>query len=77
MKFSVDKCYAVHATNKRNVLLTIQKMNGRPLEVASSHTNLGIGICNKLSWVKNVCNTDSKANKVLTSNSMVVLSYHL
>ena len=41
------------------------KINGRPLEVTAGHTYLGIGINNKLSWAEHICNTVSKANKVL------------
>ena len=40
-------------------------MNGRPIEVTASHTYLGIGINNKLSWAVHISNTVSKANKVL------------
>ena len=41
------------------------KMNGRPLEVTESHTFLGIGMNNKMSWAEHISNTVSKANKVL------------
>ena len=60
----------MHATHKRNPLLMTYNMNGRPIEVTASHTYLGIGINNKLSWAEHISNTVSKANKVLG------LSYH-
>ena len=41
------------------------KINGRQIEVTASHTYLGIGINNKLSWAEHISNTVSKANKVL------------
>ena len=65
MKFNIYKCYIMHVTHKRNPLLMIYKMNGRPLEITGSHTYLGISINNKLSWDKHISNTVSKANKVL------------
>ena len=43
----------------------IYNMNGRPIEVTASHTYLGIGMNNKLSWAEHISNTVSKANKVL------------
>ena len=65
MKFNIDKCYIMHVTHKRNPLLMTYKMNGRPTEVKASHTYLGIGINNKLSWAEHISNTASKANMVL------------
>ena len=65
MKFSIDKCYIMHVTHKRNPLLITYNMNGRPIEATASHTYLGIGINNKLSWAEHIGNTVSKANKVL------------
>ena len=65
MKFYIDKCYIMHVTHKRNALLMTYNMNGRPIEVTASHTYLGIGINNKLSWAEHISNTVSKANKVL------------
>ena len=65
MKFNIDKCYVMHVTHKRNPLLMTYKMNGRPIEFTTSHTFLGIGIDNKLSLAEHICNTVSKANKVL------------
>ena len=41
------------------------EMNGRPIEVTASHTYLGIGINNKLSWAEHISNTVSKANNIL------------
>ena len=55
----------MHVAHKSNPLLMTHKMNGRSLEVAASHTYLGININNKLSWAKHNSNTISKANKVL------------
>ena len=40
-------------------------VNGRPIEVTASHTYLGIGMNNRLSWAEHISNTVSKANKVL------------
>ena len=40
-------------------------MNGRPSEATASHTYLGIGMNNKVSWAEHTSNTISKANKVL------------
>ena len=65
MKLNIDKCYIMHVTHKRNHLLMTNKMNGRPIEVTASHTYLGIGKNNKLSWAEHISNTVSKANKVL------------
>ena len=65
MKFNIDKCYIMHVTHKRNPLLMTYEMNGRPTEVKASHTYLGIGINNKLSWAEHISNTASKANMVL------------
>ena len=65
MKFNIDKCYIMHVTHKRNPLLMTYKMNGRPIEVKASHTYLGIGINNKLSWAEHISNTATKANMVL------------
>ena len=65
MKFNIDKCYIMHVTHKRNALLMTYNMNGRPIEVTSSHTYLGIGMNNKLSWAEHISNTVSKTNKVL------------
>ena len=65
MKFNIDKCYIMHVTHKGNALLMTYNMNGRPIEVTASHTYLGIGINNKLSWAEHISNTISKANKVL------------
>ena len=65
MKFNIDKCYIMNVTHKRNPLLMTYNMNGRPIEVTASHTYLGIGINNKLSWAEHISNTVSKANKVL------------
>ena len=64
MKFSIDKCYIIHATYKRNPLLMTCSMNGRSIEVTASHTYVGISINNKLSWAEHISNTVSKANKV-------------
>ena len=55
----------MHVTHKKNPLLMTYKMNGRPIEVTASHTYLGIGINNKLSWAEHICNTVSKAIKAL------------
>ena len=65
MKLSIDKCYIMHVTHKWNALLMTYNMNGRPIEVTASHTYLGIGMNNKLSWAEHISNTVSKANKVL------------
>ena len=65
MKFNIDKCYIMHVTHKRNPLLMTYNMNGRPIEHTASHTYLGIGINNKLTWAEHISNTASKANKVL------------
>ena len=65
MKFNIDKCYIMHVTHKRNDLLMTYNMNGRPIEATASHTYLGIGMNNKLSWAKHISNTVSKAKKVL------------
>ena len=65
MKSSIDKCYIMHVAHKWNPLLMTYNMNGRPIEAAASHTYLGIGINNKLSWAEHISNTVSKANKVL------------
>ena len=46
-------------------MMMTDKMNGRPFEVTASHTYLGIGINNKLSWAEYISNTVSKANKIL------------
>ena len=46
-------------------MLMTYEMNGRPTEVKASHTYLGIGINNKLSWAEHISNTASKANMVL------------
>ena len=65
MKFSIDKCYIMHVTHKRNTLLMTYKMSGKPIDVAASHTYLGIGIDNKLSCAEHLSNTVSRASKVL------------
>ena len=65
MKLSIDKCYIMHVAHKRNPLLMTYNMNGRPIEATASHTYLGIGMDNKLSWAVHISNTVSKANKVL------------
>ena len=65
MKFNIDKCHIMHVTHKKNPLLMTYSMNGRPIEVTASHTYLGIGMNNKLSWAEHISNTVSKANKVL------------
>ena len=65
MKFNIEKCYIMHVTHKRNPLFTTYEMNSRSFEVTASHTYLGIGINNKLSWAEHISNTVSKANKVL------------
>ena len=65
MKFNIDKCYIMHVTHKRNPLLMTYNMNDRPIKVTASHTYLGIGINNMLSWAEHISNTVSKANKVL------------
>ena len=65
IKFNIDKCYIMHVAHKRNPLLMICKMNSRLIEVAASHTYLGIGMNNKLSWAENISNSVSKINKVL------------
>ena len=65
MKFNIDKCYIMHVAHKGNPLLMTYNMNGRPIEVTASHTYLGIGMNNRLSWAEHIGNTVSKANKVL------------
>ena len=55
----------MHVAHQWNLLFTTFRMNGRPLEVTSCHTYLGIGIDNKLSWAEHISNTVSKANKIL------------
>ena len=47
MKHNIDKCHTMHVTHKRNPLLMTYKMNGRPLEVATSHAYLGIDVNSK------------------------------
>ena len=54
----------MHVTHKKNPLLMTFNMNGRPIEITASHTYLGIGINNKLSWAEHI-STVSKANMVL------------
>ena len=65
MKLNIVKCYIMHVAHKRHPLLMTYNMNGRPIEVTASHTYLGIGINNKLSWAEHISNTVSKANNVL------------
>ena len=55
----------MHVTHNGNLLLKTYKMNGRPIEVTASHTYLGIGMNNELSWAEHISNTVSNANKVL------------
>ena len=55
----------MHVAHKRNPMLMTYNMNGRPIEVTASHTYLGIGMNNKLSWAEHISKTVSKANKVL------------
>ena len=50
MKFSIVTCCTIHVAHKGSPLLMTYKINGGPLKVSASHTYLGIGIINMLSW---------------------------